>query len=668
MKEKQSYLTQLKQQLRYHEYQYHVLDTPVISDLEYDLMMQELKNLEEKYPALITNDSPTQRVGGLPLKIFDQVYHDTPMLSLDNIFDKANYLSFDKRVHKILKNNETLMFCCELKVDGVAVSLLYENGVLIRAATRGDGKIGENITTNIRTIRDIPLRLFGDNIPERIEIRGEVFMTHKNFKKLNENSKRNNGKIFSNPRNVAAGSLRNLDPSITAKRSLSFFCYGFGSSYGKNLPDSQYKCLIQFKKWGLPVSDKIKRCQNREQILSYYNEIKENRLSLGFDIDGIVIKVDSLLLQKKIGFITRAPRWAVAFKFTNQEHITLLKDIKFQVGRTGIITPVAKLEPIIIEGVTISNATLHNFDEIRRLGLHIGDTVVIHRAGNVIPQIINVVINKRPINSLKIQLPRYCPVCGSNIKCIDNGVVIRCTSGLICAAQLKRTLMHFVSKRAMNIEGLGNKIIDQLVDKKYVMTVADLYLLKVDILTSLNRIGYKLARNLINSINKSKEITLAKFIYALGIREVGETTSINLSINYANLNSLMNTDIESLKEIQHVGEKIASYIINFFNDKYNIDIINKLINEIGINLQTIPDKKKDNKFINKTIALTGRLSCLTRNEIKDKLISFGAKVTNNISKKTNLLISGNFGSKTKLLKAKKLGIEIINEDHLMKLL
>ncbi|HGJ5876455.1 MAG TPA: NAD-dependent DNA ligase LigA [Arsenophonus sp.] len=663
----QHYLTWLKQQLCRHEYLYHVLDTPEIPDVEYDRMMQELKELEAEHPEWVTADSPTQRVGATPLSAFKQVRHEIPMLSLDNVFDEESYLAFDKRVHDRLRNSSQVTFCCELKLDGLAVSLLYEQGELVQAATRGDGTTGENITANIRTIRAIPLRLQGDNIPERIEIRGEVFMTHRGFEKLNEDARRNGGKIFANPRNAAAGSLRQLDPRITTKRPLAFFCYGFGVLAGGELPASQYQCLIQFKNWGLPVSDKIALCQNSQQVLAYYHQIEQARLDLGFDIDGIVVKVDPLQQQEELGFVARAPRWATAFKFPAQEQMTLLHDVEFQVGRTGAITPVARLEPVQVAGVTVSNATLHNADEIERLGVRIGDAVVIRRAGDVIPQIVNVLTDRRPTDTREIIFPAHCPVCGSAIERIEGEAVIRCTGGLICAAQRKGALKHFVSRRAMDIEGMGDKIIDQLVDKEYVKTQADLYRLNLDILTRLERMGIKSAQNLLNALDKSKQATLAQFIYALGIREVGEATANNLATHYASLVSLMAADIESLKMVQDVGEVVAKHIINFFQEQHNQDVVNELVNEIGISWPAIVVNKTDSPFTGKTMVLTGTLNHLTRDQLKDKLISLGAKVSASVSKKTDLVIAGEAAG-SKLIKANELGIKIVSEDELMTLL
>ncbi|KPD03061.1 NAD-dependent DNA ligase LigA [Moellerella wisconsensis] len=669
MKTKQQHLDQLKQQLRHHEYLYHVLDAPEIPDAEYDKLMQELKAIEAEYPQWVTSDSPTQRVGAQPLSSFETVRHAIPMLSLDNVFDEASYLSFDKRIHDRLKNNDDLIFCCELKLDGLAVSLLYENGELVQAATRGDGTTGENITANVRTIKAIPLRLIGDNIPQRVEIRGEVFMPQKGFEALNEAARRTDGKVFANPRNAAAGSLRQLDPRITAKRPLTFYCYGVGLLEGGELPSSHYERLMQFKSWGLPVTEWVQLCKGSAQVLAFYHKVEAARPTLGFDIDGVVIKVDSLSLQQTLGFVARAPRWATAFKFPAQEQMTLLRDVEFQVGRTGAITPVARLEPVQVAGVMVSNATLHNADEIARLGVRIGDTVVIRRAGDVIPQIVNVVMDQRPKDSREIEFPIHCPVCGSDIERIEGEAVARCTGGLICGAQRKEALKHFVSRRAMDVDGMGDKIIDQLVEKEYVHTPAELYQLSAGILTGLDRMGPKSALNLINALEKSKQTTLARFIYALGIREVGEATAANLAAHYGSLTDLMAADIESLKTVQDVGDVVAKHVVNFFRETHNQDVINELVNKAGIYWQEVQVQDIstfDSPFAGKTVVLTGSLTRLTRDEAKDKLAALGAKVTGSVSKKTDMVIAGEAAG-SKLVKATELGIQVIDEDEMIRL-
>lgn len=662
-------LEKLKQQLRHHEYLYHVLDAPEIPDAEYDSLMQALKAIEAEHPEWVTSDSPTQRVGAAPLSAFDTVTHVVPMLSLDNVFDETSYLAFDKRIQERLKSNQTLTFCCELKLDGLAVSLLYENGKLVQAATRGDGTTGENITANVRTIKAIPLRLTGKNIPQRVEVRGEVFMPQKGFEAFNEEAKRKGNKVFANPRNAAAGSLRQLDPRITAKRPLTFCCYGVGLCEGGYLPTSHYERLMQFKSWGLPVGEHTKLCQGSEEVLAFYHYVDRIRPTLGFDIDGVVIKVDSLALQETLGFVSRAPRWATAFKFAAQEQMTLLRDVEFQVGRTGAITPVARLEPVQVAGVVVSNATLHNADEIERLGVQIGDTVVIRRAGDVIPQIVNVVMELRPADSQAIIFPTHCPVCDSDVERIEGEAVARCTGGLICGAQRKEALKHFVSRRAMDVDGMGDKIIDQLVEKEYVRTPAELYQLTAGLLTGLERMGPKSAQNVITALEVSKKTTLARFIYALGIREVGETTASNLAAHYGTLPELMAADEASLKSVQDVGEVVAKHVVNFFKEKHNQDVINDLIERAGIHwpeVKVVNVAALDNPFAGKTVVLTGSLTQLTRDEAKEKLIALGAKITNSVSKKTHIVIAGEAAG-SKLAKAIELGIRVIDEDEMMSL-
>lgn len=663
-------IDELKKQLRHHEYQYHVLDAPEIPDVEYDKLMQRLKEIEAQHPELVTSDSPTQRVGAAPLAAFDTVRHEIPMLSLDNVFDEESYLAFDKRVRDRLKNHQELTFCCELKLDGLAVSLLYENGELVQAATRGDGTVGENITANVRTIRAIPLRLRGSNIPDRVEIRGEVFMPQKGFEALNEQARKTDGKVFANPRNAAAGSLRQLDPRITAKRPLTFYCYGVGLVEGGSLPDTHYDRLMQFKAWGLPVSDYVQLRVGHQAVLNFYHEIEQVRPDLGFDIDGVVIKVNSIAIQEELGFVSRAPRWATAFKFPAQEQVTLLKDVEFQVGRTGAITPVARLEPVQVAGVVVSNATLHNADEIERLGVHIGDTVIIRRAGDVIPQIVSVVVDKRPTDSREIIFPTHCPVCGSDIERVEGEAVARCTGGLICGAQRKEALKHFVSRRAMDVDGMGDKIIDQLVEKEYVKTPADLYQLSAGILTGLDRMGPKSVQNLVDALNKSKQTTLARFIYALGIREVGEATAANLAAHYTTLEAVMAADEESLKTVQDIGHVVAKHVVNFFREPHNQAVIEDLLTKANIHwpeVKVVNSAEIDSPFAGKTVVLTGSMSVLTRDEAKDKLVALGAKVSGSVSKKTDLVIAGEAAG-SKLAKANELGIRVIDENELVRLL
>jgi DNA ligase (NAD+) len=645
------------------------MDTPEIPDAEYDRLMRELRELEAQHPELITPDSPTQRVGAAPLASFSQIRHEVPMLSLDNVFDEESFLAFNKRVQDRLKNSDDLTYCCELKLDGLAVSILYENGLLVQAATRGDGTTGEDITSNVRTIRAIPLKLRGDNIPQRLEVRGEVFLPQAGFEKINEEARRTGGKVFANPRNAAAGSLRQLDPRITAKRPLTFFCYGVGVLEGGELPASHSARLQQFKFWGLPVSERVKLCHTPEEVLTYYRKVEEDRPNLGFDIDGVVIKVDSLALQEQLGFVARAPRWAVAFKFPAQEQMTFVRDVEFQVGRTGAITPVARLEPVHVAGVLVSNATLHNADEIERLGLRIGDKVVIRRAGDVIPQVVNVVLSERPEETREIVFPTHCPVCHSDVERVEGEVVTRCTGGLICGAQRKESLKHFVSRRALDVDGMGDKIIDQLVEKEYVHTPADLFQLTPGKLTGLDRMGPKSAQNIVDALDKSKETTFARFLYALGIREVGEATAAGLAAHFGTIEALEQASIDDLQKVPDVGIVVATHVRNFFAEESNREVIAQLRKEgvrwpapVVVNAEEI-----DSPFAGKTIVLTGSLSQLSRDDAKAQLVALGAKVAGSVSKKTDLVIAGEAAG-SKLAKAQELGIAVIDEDEMLRLL
>lgn len=670
MKSVQEQITALRTTLRHHEYLYHVMDTPEIPDAEYDRLMVQLRELESAHPDLITPDSPTQRVGAAPLATFEQVRHEVPMLSLDNTFDEAGFLAFNKRVQDRLKSTDELTYCCELKLDGLAVSLLYEDGLLVRAATRGDGTTGENITANVRTIHAIPLRLHGDNIPARVEVRGEVFITESGFEKLNEEARRTGAKVFANPRNAAAGSLRQLDPRITAKRPLTFFCYGFGLLEGGEMPASHWQRLQQFKAWGLPVTDRIRLAHSADEVLAFYRQVEQERPSLGFDIDGVVIKVDSQALQEQLGFVARAPRWAVAFKFPAQEQMTFVRDVEFQVGRTGAITPVARLEPVQVAGVVVSNATLHNADEIARLGLRIGDKVVIRRAGDVIPQVVNVVESERPAETREIVFPSHCPVCGSDVERVEGEVVTRCTGGLICGAQRKEALKHFVSRRAMDVDGMGDKIIDQLVEKEYVLTPADLFRLTAGKLTGLDRMGPKSAQNVVDALEKAKSTTLARFLYALGIREVGEATAANLANHFGELEKVMNADLDALIEVQDVGKVVATHVRNFMDEESNRAVIRDLTEEIGVHwpqVEVINVEEIDSPFAGKTVVLTGSLSQMNRDDAKERLVALGAKVSGSVSKKTDLLIAGEAAG-SKLAKAQELGIPVIDEAEMIRLL
>ena len=667
-------LTSLRNLIRHHEYCYYVLDAPEIPDSEYDKLIKQLQNIEQQYPNLITIDSPTQRVGGTPLAQFASIKHELPMLSLDNVFDESSFIAFNKRVKDRLHYNEKeqVEYCCELKLDGLAVSILYENGKFSKAATRGDGTTGEDITANVRTIKTIPLVLIGENIPARLEVRGEVFMTHKGFAKLNADAEKRNEKVFANPRNAAAGSLRQLDPKITARRPLSFYCYGVGIIEGSSLPDTHYDRLMQFKAWGLPVSDKVEKQQGAQAALDYFKKIGEQRMSLDFDIDGVVIKVNSIALQNELGFVARAPRWATAFKFPAQEEVTQLNKVDFQVGRTGAITPVARLEPVSVAGVIVSNATLHNSDEIARLGIREGDYVTVRRAGDVIPKIVAVILDRRPADTKEIVFPTHCPICGSLIVRDEGQAISRCAGGLICPAQRKEALKHFVSRRAMNVDGMGDKIIEQLVDKDYVKTPADLYKLNLPTLCSLDKIGEKSANNLLNALNASKNTTLSRFIFALGIPNVGEVTAENLVNQLGNLSAIENASLEQLQTVNDIGVVIAESIIDFFQEPHNRNVIEQLTSEeINIHWQDVTPQTQttivDSPFSGKTVVLTGTLSLLTRDEAKNKLKQLGAKVTGSVSKNTNLVIAGEAAG-SKLDKAQEFGIKVIDEQEMLNLL
>ena len=667
-------LTSLRNLIRHHEYCYYVLDAPEIPDSEYDKLIKQLQKIEQQFPNLITTDSPTQRVGGAPLAQFASIKHELPMLSLDNVFDESSFIAFNKRIKDRLHLNENdeVEYCCELKLDGLAVSILYENGKFSKAATRGDGTTGEDITANVRTIKTIPLVLIGENIPARLEVRGEVFMTHKGFAKLNADAEKRNEKVFANPRNAAAGSLRQLDPKITAKRPLSFYCYGVGIIEGSSLPDTHYDRLMQFKAWGLPVSDKVEKRQGAQAALDYFKQIGEQRMSLDFDIDGVVIKVNSIALQNELGFVARAPRWATAFKFPAQEEVTQLNKVDFQVGRTGAITPVARLEPVSVAGVIVSNATLHNSDEIARLGIREGDYVTVRRAGDVIPKIVAVLLDRRPTDTKEIVFPTHCPICGSLIVRDEGQAISRCAGGLICPAQRKEALKHFVSRRAMNVDGMGDKIIEQLVDKDYVKTPADLYKLNLPTLCSLDKIGEKSANNLLNALNASKNTTLSRFIFALGIPNVGEVTAENLVNQLGNLSAIENASLEQLQTVNDIGEVIAESIIDFFQEPHNRNVIEQLTSEeINIHWQDVTPQTQttivDSPFSGKTVVLTGTLSLLTRDEAKNKLKQLGAKVTGSVSKNTDLVIAGEAAG-SKLDKAQELGIKVIDEQEMLNLL
>ncbi|MGT3005349.1 NAD-dependent DNA ligase LigA [Pasteurella multocida] len=655
-------IEQLRQTLRYHEYQYHVLDNPQIPDAEYDRLFHRLKTLEQQYPQWFSSDSPTQRVGAKPLSAFAQVQHEMPMLSLDNAFSDEELHAFVKRIQdRLVFSPKLLEFCCEPKLDGLAVSILYVDGKLTQAATRGDGSTGEDITLNIRTVRNIPLQLLMENPPTRLEVRGEVFMSQAGFEALNEKALARGEKSFANPRNAAAGSLRQLDPRITSQRPLLLNAYSIGVAEGIDLPDTHFERLQWLKSIGIPVNNEIQLCEGTENVLNFYRTIMQKRSTLGYDIDGTVIKVNDIALQEELGFISKAPRWAIAYKFPAQEELTVLNAVEFQVGRTGAITPVAKLQPVFVAGVTVSNATLHNGDEIARLDVAIGDTVIIRRAGDVIPQIIGVLHEKRPANAEKIVFPTECPVCGSVIVRIEGEAVARCTGGLFCAAQRKEALKHFVSRKAMDIDGVGAKLIEQLVDREQIHTPADLFKLDLNTLARLEHMGLKSAQNALDSLQKAKKTTLARFIFALGIREVGEATALNLVNHFKTLEALKEATLEQLQEVQDVGEVVANRIFVFWREPHNVAVVEDLIAQ-GIHWEAVEVKDVgDNPFKEKTVVLTGTLTQMGRTEAKALLQQLGAKVSGSVSAKTDLVVAGDSAG-SKLTKANELGVKVIDEN------
>jgi len=657
----------LHQQLHQANYDYYVLDNPSLPDAEYDRLFHELKAIETKYPELLTSDSPTQRVGAAPLSQFDPVQHEVPMLSLDNAFNAQDMKDFERRIHDRLRSTDVVEYACEPKLDGIAVSLLYEKGLLVRAATRGDGTTGENITQNIKTVPSIPLKLRGEGYPDVLEVRGEVYMPKAGFERLNEKARANDEKTFVNPRNAAAGSLRQLDSKITASRPLEFCCYSLGRAEGGDMPDRHSEILKQFAFWGFIVNPEMKVVKGIEGCLEYYDALAQKRNDLSYEIDGIVFKVDDLALQQQLGFVSRAPRWAIAHKFPAQEEMTLLEDVEFQVGRTGAITPVARLKPVFVGGVTVSNATLHNMDEVERLDVHVGDTVIIRRAGDVIPQVVKVVVERRPSQAKPIVLPHTCPVCDSHVERVEGEAVARCTGGLVCAAQRKEAIKHFASRKAMDIDGLGDKIVEQLVDEGHIESFLDLYRLDHATIAGLERMGDKSAQNLLAAIEASKTTTFAKFLYSLGIREVGVATAQNLVNHFLDIRKLVKADMEALTDVDDVGPIVAQHILNFFAEPHNQKIIDGLLN-IGIHWPEVETKSlEEQPLAGQTFVVTGTLASMGRDDAKAYLQSLGAKVAGSVSAKTSVLVAGEKAG-SKLQKAQDLGVEVLDEEAFLSVL
>ncbi len=662
-------INSLRNKLRLYDHHYYVLDEPLVPDAEYDRVFKALLKLEEKYPHYVTHDSPTQRVGVTPATALQPVAHRQPMLSLSNVFSTEELQAFIKRVSEKLDGDANdLLFACEPKLDGLAVNLTYAEGVLIHAATRGDGAVGENITNNIKTIAAVPLKLLTEHVPPLLEVRGEVYMPKAGFEAFNEQARLHGEKTFANPRNAAAGSLRQLNPEMTAKRPLAIYCYGVGACEGFYLPDSHLQQLVLLQTMGFRVSTLTKAARGLAGCLSYYEVMLASRQNLPFEIDGVVYKVDSISLQQKLGYVARAPRFACAHKFPASEEMTTLLAVDFQVGRTGALTPVARLKPASVAGVTVSNATLHNLDEIERKDIRIGDVVMIRRAGDVIPEVVGVVAERRPAHTDIIQLPSQCPVCGANVVREAGEAVARCTGGLFCKAQLKRMIWHFASRKAMAIDGLGSALIEQLIDVGMLNDVSDLYALSKAEIASLPRMGQKSAENLLAAIEHSKKTTFNRFLYALGIREIGEASALVLANHFTDLGSLKCASVEQLMALKDMGPVGASYVVHFFAEKHNLEIVNKLL-AYGVHWPKLQEAfvDKQHPLFDKTIVLTGALTSMSRDEAKEKLLAVGARVTGSVSAKTDYVVAG-ADAGSKFDKAQALGVRIVTEEEFLALL
>ncbi len=660
----------LRDQIRHHNYRYHALDDPEIPDAEYDRMMRQLQDLETQFPELVSTDSPTQRVGDAPVSAFGSVRHELPMLSLGNAFSADEVQEFHRRLLGRLELEEEaqITFSAEPKLDGAAVSLLYEDGILVRGATRGDGATGEDITHNVRTIESIPLRLLGSGFPTRLEVRGEVFMPKAGFDAYNEKARAAGEKTFVNPRNAAAGSLRQLDPKLTAERPLDMYAYSIGFAAGGELPTQHSEIINRLQEWGVKVCPERRVVRGVQGCLEFYENIGQRRDALSYEIDGVVYKVDSLELQEDLGFVSRAPRWAIAHKFPAQEELTTVEAVEFQVGRTGAVTPVARLKPVFVGGVTVSNATLHNIDELHRKDVRVGDTVIVRRAGDVIPEVASVILERRPKGSRRVQLPKSCPVCGSHVEREEGETVARCVGGLFCAAQRAEALKHFVSRRAMDIEGLGAKLIEQLVAVDRLKTPADIFELSKEELGDLDRMGEKSADNLVHSIDASKTTTLARFLFALGIREVGEATAAGVAAHYGRLANLIAAPEEDLLGVADVGPVVAARIRSFFGEEHNLDVIARL-QESGV---TWPESDpvqvaESGPLSGKVFVITGTLPNMSRDDAKDLIQQAGGKVTGSVSGKTDYLVAGEKAG-SKRSKAEKLNVTVLDEAALEELI
>lgn len=660
----------LSDALNDHNHRYYVLDDPNISDAEYDELFQELQRIEQEHPELLSKDSPTQRVGAAPLSHFESITHAVPMLSLGNAFSADDLADFDRQVSERLDASDPVTYVAEPKLDGLAVSLRYEKGQFVQGATRGDGTTGENVTTNLKTIPSIPLKLRGKKVPEVLEVRGEVFMSHAAFKTNNARLEADGQKLFVNPRNAAAGGLRQLDSKKTAERQLSIYCYGLGEVVGGSVPNCQFDVFDWLRELGLPTNSEVRRCVGHEACFKFYESLAKKRAKLAYEIDGVVFKVDELRLQRELGQRSRAPRWAIAQKFPAEEATTLLQSVDWQVGRTGALTPVARLEPVFVGGVTVTNATLHNIDEIERKDVRVNDTVVVRRAGDVIPEVARVVLEERKKGLRKTKLPTKCPVCGSSVERSQGDVVARCTGGLEhCGAQQRESIKHFASRRAMDIDGLGDKLVEQLADAKLISTYADIYTLRAEQIAELPRLAEKSAQNLIDAISASKQTTLARFVFALGVREVGETTAASLANHFKSLDAIMNANDEELKAVDDVGPVAAASVQEFFNNDACVAVVLSML-EAGVSYPVIEESV--NSDVEKTLSgntyvLTGTLTGMTRDEAKALLLQLGAKVSGSVSKKTTALIAGEKAG-SKLTKAESLGVPVLDDAGLRELL
>jgi DNA ligase (NAD+) len=656
----------LRRQIEQHNYRYYVLDDPEVSDAEYDRLLRELQDIEARFPELVTPDSPTQRVGATPVSEFGEVVHRLPMLSLENAFSEEEVRDFDRRVRERL-GVESVDYAAEPKLDGLAVSLTFENGRFTVGATRGDGAVGEDVTRNLRAVRAVPLQLRGERYPALLEVRGEVFMPIAGFERFNAQAEARGEKPYVNPRNAAAGSLRQLDPRLTAQRPLDIYFYGVGHVEQGSLPLRHSEVLRALRDWGLKTSPEARVVQGLAGCLEYYADIGRRRAALSHQIDGVVYKVDDLTAQQKLGFVSRAPRWALAHKFPAEEETTVVRAIEFQVGRTGALTPVARLEPVFVGGVTVSNATLHNMDEVGRKDVRVGDTIVIRRAGDVIPEVVKVLLERRPPHTEPVRLPSRCPQCQSAVERVPEQAIARCTGGLFCPAQRKESLRHFASRRALDIAGLGASLIDQLVTTGRVETPADLYSLELERLAELERMGEKSASKLLSALERSKKTTLPRFLYALGIRDVGEATARALALHFHDLDPLLAASARDIERVPDVGPVVAASVHRFFEQPHNREVIDAL-RKHGVHWPLMKGAAaQDSPFSGKTWVLTGTLSVMTREAAQEKILALGGKVSGSVSKKTDYVIAGAEAG-SKLRKAEELGVKVLSEEQFLELL